>query len=174
MRKHFDRHVRDYFIRDPENCKNITRHSPTGLFIIFFKLSTLASEWLIKQYLAIASTWGFLPFFSHRVLELEEQIKKEKDQADLLLEQQRLVSNSWASKLGPRWGASKNTPSKAKWLLINLKILLPVCPVYAYKWKREFHITSAVSSRLIPCSLSLDYLHQSLLKEKTAITRNPI
>ena len=27
----------------------------------------------------------------HRVLELEEQIKKEKDQADLLLEQQRVV-----------------------------------------------------------------------------------
>ena len=53
-------------------------------------------------------------FFSNRVLELEEQIKKEKDQADLLLEQQRLVSNSWVSKLGPRWGASKNTPSKAK------------------------------------------------------------
>ena len=142
---------------------------------IFFKLSILASQWLIKQYLAIASTWGFFAiFFSNRVLELEEQIKKEKDQADLLLEQQRLVCNSWASKLGPRWAASKNTPSKAKWLLINLKILLPVCPVYSCKWKREFHVTSAVSSRLIPCSLSLDYLHQSLLKEKTAITRNPI
>ena len=29
--------------------------------------------------------------FFFRVLELEEQIKKEKDQADLLLEQQRVV-----------------------------------------------------------------------------------
>lgn len=29
--------------------------------------------------------------FLFRVLELEEQIKKEKDQADLLLEQQRVV-----------------------------------------------------------------------------------
>ena len=35
----------------------------TGLFIYFFKLSTLASEWLIKQYLAIASTWGFFAIF---------------------------------------------------------------------------------------------------------------
>ena len=35
----------------------------TGLFIIFFKLSTLASEWLMKQYLAIASTWGFVAIF---------------------------------------------------------------------------------------------------------------
>ena len=35
----------------------------TGLFIIFFKLSTLASEWLIKQHLAIASTWGFVAIF---------------------------------------------------------------------------------------------------------------
>lgn len=33
-------------------------------------------------------------FFSlTRVVELEEQIKREKDQADLLLEQQRLVGN---------------------------------------------------------------------------------
>lgn len=35
----------------------------TGLFIMFFKLSTLASEWLIKHYLAIASTWGFFAIF---------------------------------------------------------------------------------------------------------------
>ena len=34
-------------------------------------------------------------FFSlTRVVELEEQIKREKDQADLLLEQQRLVLQS--------------------------------------------------------------------------------
>ena len=32
--------------------------------------------------------------FLFRVLELEEQIKKEKDQADLLLEQQRVVMYS--------------------------------------------------------------------------------
>lgn len=32
--------------------------------------------------------------FINRVVELEEQIKKEKDQADLLLEQQRLVWHS--------------------------------------------------------------------------------
>ena len=52
-------------------------------FILFYLLNT--------RYMLL----GTQCFFSlTRVVELEEQIKREKDQADLLLEQQRLVWQS--------------------------------------------------------------------------------
>lgn len=41
--------------------------------------------------------------FLFRVLELEEQIKKEKDQADLLLEQQRVVMLLLCGCFGAFW-----------------------------------------------------------------------